>query len=75
MTDVFSVFVSRDRNVQGFGSEGGEEGGTVSIPRLGVPEPCPSPLAYPFPVHAHRRWVIQPDLPLCDEAHGDIAEV
>lgn len=52
-----------------------EWGGRGSIPRLGVPEPCPFPFAYPFPVHAHRRWVIQPDLPLCDGAHGDIAEV
>lgn len=75
LTHVSSVFVSRDRNVQGVGSEDGEEGGSVILPRLGVPEPCPFPFAYPFPVHAHLRWVIQPDLPLFDGAHGDIAKV
>lgn len=62
--------------MQGFGSEGGVEGGwAISITSLGVPEPRFFPLAYPFPVHAHRRWVIQPDLPLCGAAHGDRAEV
>lgn len=75
MTPACAAFVSKRQERARLWVRGWGGWGSISIHRLGVPEPCPFPLAYPFPVHAHRRWVIQPDLPLCDAAHGDIAEV